>query len=347
MRILSRHLKHYLMKRDEILKLANKAKAEGKMTPELARKFRSMIVQAHKDKPKAKVEVKEQGAKALVVDFRQVSNGLKEMKRAQDEMREEIRGGVKISNLDEIKESKGERLLEANIETTGLLREDIQGLKEQSQKQADTLAQVLVGMFQVMSEFFTKLITQAVIKVRPTADSFLTPQYMVMFDPETKTIVRPRDLFGKHNITVSAGGVKAVKLKDASGAVIDPATESTLEAVETALGVTNGLLVDIAAALGSIGGGATTMGSGRKVVAVTNTAVALSTSQACKTVFITALIGNTNPVVVGGSGVIYTEAVRTGKLMYPGDSITISIANLEDIFINGEANDGVSYAYTN
>ena len=99
---------------------------------------------------------------------------------------------------------------------------------------------------------------------------------------------------------------------------------------------------------GALGGGvssASSLKSGRKVIAVTNTAVALGTA-ACQTAFITALVGNSAPVVVGGSDVIGDEATRTGKLMYPGDSITVSIDNLSKIYINGSANDGVSFTYT-
>jgi len=101
--------------------------------------------------------------------------------------------------------------------------------------------------------------------------------------------------------------------------------------------------VDIASLLGA--GGAGTITSGRKVVSVTNTAVALG-SATCKVIFITALIGNTDAVVIGGASVVHTEASRTGKLLYPGDSMTISIDNLGDVFVNGVANDGVSFAYT-
>lgn len=99
---------------------------------------------------------------------------------------------------------------------------------------------------------------------------------------------------------------------------------------------------------GALGGGlssASTLKSGRMVVAVTNTAIAIGTA-ACQTVFITALTTNSGIVVVGGNDVVATEATRTGKVMYPGDTITISIDNLAKIFINGTANDGVSFTYT-
>jgi hypothetical protein len=86
---------------------------------------------------------------------------------------------------------------------------------------------------------------------------------------------------------------------------------------------------------------------GRKVVAVLNTPIALSsTEKLCEEVFITALTTNVQVVVVGGPGVVYTEATRTGRAMNPGDSIVLKIHDLRKVFINGEASDGVSFTYT-
>lgn len=127
------------------------------------------------------------------------------------------------------------------------------------------------------------------------------------------------------------GTRKLVGLYDILGIQINPATEDKQD--------------DIISAINSISGGATTLSDGRKVVAVNDTAISLG-SATCKTIFITALIGNTNPVVIGGSGVVYNEATRTGKLMYPGDAMTISIDNLSKVFVNGVAGDGVSFSYT-
>jgi len=103
---------------------------------------------------------------------------------------------------------------------------------------------------------------------------------------------------------------------------------------------------DIISAIGTMGGGATSLNEGRKVVSVENTAVVLG-SGACKAVFVTALTSNTDVVVIGGSGVIYDSGTRTGKILYPGDSITINIDNLSKIYINGKANEGVTFSYTN
>lgn len=128
------------------------------------------------------------------------------------------------------------------------------------------------------------------------------------------------------------GTKKFVGLFDLLGVQISPATEDKQD--------------DIISAIQSLSGNATSMADGRKAVAVSDTAIAIG-SGACKTIFITAFVGNTNPVVIGGSTVVYTEATRTGKLMYPGDSITVSIDNLSKVYVNGVAGDGVSFTYTN
>lgn len=99
----------------------------------------------------------------------------------------------------------------------------------------------------------------------------------------------------------------------------------------------------------SMGGGPSTNGlvyDGRKTVAVTNTAVRLATDKLCEEVFITALTTNTDVVVIGGPGVVHTEATRTGRMMNPGDSIVLKIHNLKDVWVNGAADDGVAYTYT-
>lgn len=94
-----------------------------------------------------------------------------------------------------------------------------------------------------------------------------------------------------------------------------------------------------------VNSGATALTAGRKLVAVTNTAIVLG-SAACRTIWINALTTNANVVVIGGSGVVFTEASRTGKILYPGDGMTIDIDNLSKLYVNGTANDGISFSYT-
>ncbi len=113
---------------------------------------------------------------------------------------------------------------------------------------------------------------------------------------------------------------------DSDQTLINPATEEKQDIIITALGVN------------------TAITAGRKVVAVSDTAIVLG-SAACTTIFITALTGNQNPIVVGDSGVIFTEATRTGAVLHGGQGLTINIDNLDTIFINGVAGDGVSFSY--
>lgn len=124
----------------------------------------------------------------------------------------------------------------------------------------------------------------------------------------------------------------AARLLDALDNIINPATEDKQD--------------DIINAINSIGGGATVLGQGRKVVSVTNTAIVLG-SQAVKTVHVTALTTNTDVIVWGGSGIIFTEGSRIGSVLYPGDKVDISIDDLSKIFINGNANDGITFTYVN
>ena len=132
-------------------------------------------------------------------------------------------------------------------------------------------------------------------------------------------------MFGDKLVNVIA------KLFNVAGDQINPATED-----KQAL---------ILAAINSIGGTATALTAGRKVVAVTNTAIVLG-SAACKTVWINAIVGNGDVVVIGGASVVFTAASRTGKILYPGDGMTISIDNLDALYVNGTAGDGITMSYT-
>lgn len=90
----------------------------------------------------------------------------------------------------------------------------------------------------------------------------------------------------------------------------------------------------------------TTIGDGRKVVTTAGTRVTLASSTACKQVAITAETDNTGIVVVGGSTVVAALATRQGVPLYAGDSITLDLDNLADIYIDSTVNgDGVTYVY--
>ncbi len=85
---------------------------------------------------------------------------------------------------------------------------------------------------------------------------------------------------------------------------------------------------------------------GRKTVDTAGTAVALATDTNCSKVIITAMLNNTDYVVVGGSTVVAMEATRRGIPLVAGQSMEISISNLNkvylDVVVSGE---GVTFVY--
>lgn len=92
--------------------------------------------------------------------------------------------------------------------------------------------------------------------------------------------------------------------------------------------------------------GITSIADGRKVVTTAGTRVTLAASTACKQVIITAETDNTGLVVVGGSTVVAALATRQGVPLYAGDSITLEIDNLADVYLDSTvSSDGVTYAY--
>ena len=70
-------------------------------------------------------------------------------------------------------------------------------------------------------------------------------------------------------------------------------------------------------------------------------------SVACEWVIVTAEMDNTGVVVIGGTGLAWvTWASRTGTPLNPGDSVTFTVANLDEIFLRSAVvGDGVTYTY--
>lgn len=97
---------------------------------------------------------------------------------------------------------------------------------------------------------------------------------------------------------------------------------------------------------GAPGHNITGIAHGKKTITTAGTAEALAASTPAKKVIIQAFNGNTSFVAVGGSGVDATDASGTGILLDAGDSVTLEIDNLADVYIdilvNGE---GVRYTY--
>jgi hypothetical protein len=102
---------------------------------------------------------------------------------------------------------------------------------------------------------------------------------------------------------------------------------------------------DIIAALGSTII-PTSIVNGRKLVSITGTAVpVVNASTPCKRFIITALDTNTDVVVVGGVGVIFASATREGIPLMPNQAWDGIISDLNKIYLNGTANEGISFSY--
>lgn len=90
----------------------------------------------------------------------------------------------------------------------------------------------------------------------------------------------------------------------------------------------------------------TGLNTGRKTVTTAGTAEAIAASTTCKWVQITAETDNTGIVVVGDSGVIASLSTREGTPLNAGDTVTIPIDNLADVYIDSTVNgEGVSFLY--
>lgn len=87
------------------------------------------------------------------------------------------------------------------------------------------------------------------------------------------------------------------------------------------------------------------LGDGNKVVAVTGTQIQLSSvSVPCKLVYVEALRGNTGLVSHGVNTTTPSGTVRGGTLG-AGDPVYIPCTDLNQVYINGTAGDGVSFSY--
>lgn len=99
-------------------------------------------------------------------------------------------------------------------------------------------------------------------------------------------------------------------------------------------------------AIGRVGHDKTGIGDGRKEVDTAGTRVALASSTAAKVVIITAETDNTSIVVVGGATVVAALATRRGTPLLAGDSVTLEIDNLVDVYIDAMVStEGVTYTY--
>lgn len=90
----------------------------------------------------------------------------------------------------------------------------------------------------------------------------------------------------------------------------------------------------------------TGIGHGVKTVAVAGTDEAIAASTPAKWITIQAQTDNTGYIAVGATGVDATIATGTGVLLASGESITMPIDNLADVFIDATVSgDGARYTY--
>jgi len=156
---------------------------------------------------------------------------------------------------------------------------------------------------------------------------------------------------GGVDISRSAGGVdtgtQRVTLANTDPAVV------ALQIIDNAISG-NEMQVDVVAALptgantiGRVEHTSTGIGHGVTTVTTAGTDVVLAASTPAKMVMIQAQTDNTGIIAVGASGVDATVATGSGVALAAGDSITLPIDNLADIFIDATVNgEGVRYTYT-
>lgn len=89
------------------------------------------------------------------------------------------------------------------------------------------------------------------------------------------------------------------------------------------------------------------IGSGRQTVTTAGTPVQLLTSATeCKRLDVTALYGNTDMVVVGGSGVVGAAGTRKGVPLAPGNTYTFYITDVSSVWLDSVVNgEGVTFNY--
>ena len=92
---------------------------------------------------------------------------------------------------------------------------------------------------------------------------------------------------------------------------------------------------------------ATTIISNRKAVTNAGTAEKLiATATPCFRVDICADIGNTNAIVVGGSGVVAASGLQKGTVLLPGEIFTVFIDDVSKIYVDSIVNlEGVCFNY--
>lgn len=88
------------------------------------------------------------------------------------------------------------------------------------------------------------------------------------------------------------------------------------------------------------------IGNGRKTVTTVGAALALASATRANWVVITAETDNTGIITVGSSTVVGALATRQGVPLSAGESVSLIVADLADVFLDTTVNgDGVTFTY--
>lgn len=157
------------------------------------------------------------------------------------------------------------------------------------------------------------------------------------------TIIATKEISaGKHapkKVLVDTAGAEVIGLVTAS-----PTANTVLARLKDLL--TGIILAAGTAVIGKVDHSSTGIGHGVTTVTTAGTDVVLAGSTAAKWVTVQAQTDNTGWIAVGATGVDATEATGTGVLLDAGESVTLPIDNLADVFIDSTVNgEGVRYTY--
>ncbi len=99
--------------------------------------------------------------------------------------------------------------------------------------------------------------------------------------------------------------------------------------------------------IGRVGHDSTGLGDGNQEVAAAGTAEALvGSSTPAKWIVVSAQPANTNEVAVGSATVDATAGAEQGAILAAGDSVTLLIDNVQDVFVDAvTTGEGVSFVY--
>lgn len=127
-------------------------------------------------------------------------------------------------------------------------------------------------------------------------------------------------------------GYPPVNVVDANGAILNPATP---------------VIAAGSALIGKVDHATTGIVSNTKVVTTAGTAVKLVASTTpAKWVIVQSQTDNTSSIAVGDSTVLATVATGNGILLGPGESVTLPVDDLVDVWIDALVNgEGVRFIY--